>query len=101
MGLLRCLSLLWKFIFYLGKVKLSVTIKEDIRRYRLQIIVHSVIYYTYSCNIISDDEWSKRAKKLVELQNKYPDIANKVIYADEFQDFDRFTRHKPLALAMG
>ena len=46
------------------------------------MIVHSVIYYTYNCNIISDDEWSKRAKKLVELQNKYPDIANKVIYAD-------------------
>ena len=25
------------------------------------MIVHSVIYYTYNCNIISDDEWSKRA----------------------------------------
>ena len=80
---------------------MSEMIDEDIRRYRLQIIVHSVIYYTYNCNIISDDEWSKRAKKLVELQSKYPDIANKVIYADEFQDFDRFTRHKPLALVMG
>ena len=75
---------------------MRVTVEEDIRRYRLQMIVHSVIYYTYNCNIISDDEWSKRAKKLVELQSKYPDIANKVIYADEFQDFDRFTRHKPL-----
>ena len=82
-------------------MKLSVTIEEDIRRYRLQMIVHSVIYYTYNCNIISDDEWSRRAKKLVELQNKYPDIADKVIYADEFKDFDRFTRHKPLALVMG
>ena len=70
---------------------MSVTIEEDIRRYRLQMIVHSVIYYTYNCNIISDEEWSKRAKKLVELQSKYPDIANKVIYADEFRDFDGST----------
>ena len=79
---------------------MSEMIDEDIRRYRLQIIVHSVIYYTYNCNIISDEEWTKRAKKLVELQSKYPEIANKVIYADEFKDFDRFTRHKPLALVM-
>ena len=67
---------------------MRVTVEEDIRRYRLQMIVHSVIYYTYNCNIISDEEWSRRAKKLVELQNKYPEIANKVIYADEFKDFD-------------
>ncbi len=55
------------------------------------MIVHSVIYYTYNCNIISDEEWTKRAKKLVELQSKYPDIASKVIYADEFKDFDGST----------
>ena len=63
-------------------------IDEDIRRYRLQMIVHSVIYYAYNCNVISDEEWSKRAKKLVELQSKYPNIASKVIYAEEFKVFD-------------
>ena len=70
---------------------MSEMIEDDIRRYRLQMIVHSVIYYTYNCNIISDEEWTKRAKKLVELQSKYPDIASKVIYADEFKDFDGST----------
>ena len=91
MDSLKYSSPLWKFTFYLGKVKLSEMIDEDIRRYRLQIIVHSVIYYTYSCNIISDEEWSKRAKKLVELQSKYPEIASKFLDADEINYCDAST----------
>ena len=71
--------------------KYEPTIIDNIRRYRLQMMVHSVIYYKYNDNIISDAEWSKRAKILVELQNKYPKESRACAYYDLFKDFDGST----------
>ena len=42
-------------------------------------------------NLISDSTWSAWATELEELQKKYPDIAAKVPYAEEFKDFDHST----------
>ena len=67
------------------------SIIDNIRRYRLQMMVHSVIYYKYNDNIISDAEWSRRAKKLVDLQNKYPKESRACVYYDLFKDFDGST----------
>lgn len=62
-----------------------------INRRRRQLLVHSVIYYRYCKNIISDAQWTKWAFELVDLQEKYPEIAKKVPYANEFEGFDGST----------
>lgn len=62
-----------------------------INRRRRQILVHSIIYYRYNTSLISDAEWTRRALELVELQKQYPDIAQKVPYADAFKNFDGST----------
>lgn len=66
-------------------------IRTLILRRRLQVLVHSCIYYVFNENIISDFTWSGWARELVELQEKYPSIAARVDYAKEFQDFDGST----------
>lgn len=66
-------------------------IAELIHRRRLQVWVHSVIYYAYNENLISDATWSKWASELEDLQTKYPDIAAQVEYAYVFKRFDHST----------
>ena len=66
-------------------------IAELIKRRRLQILVHSAIYYDFDRNIIDDATWTKWANELVDLQSKYPDISKDVILHDEFKDFDGST----------
>lgn len=66
-------------------------IAELIHRRRLQVWVHSVIYYVYNENLISDATWSKWASELENLQATYPDIAARVEYADVFKGFDHST----------
>lgn len=63
-------------------------IRELITRRRRQILVHSVIYYRLNDNLISDSEWSEWALELENLQNKYPKIAAKCPYAEDFAKFD-------------
>lgn len=67
------------------------TIAEKIQQRILQMVVHSAIYYDLDDNIVSDATWAKWAKELVSLQDQYPDIAAKIIYADEFKGFDGST----------
>ena len=59
------------------------TIAEKIKQRRLQILVHSFIYYDLNENIVSDDKWSQWATELVYLQNEFPEISKKVIYSKE------------------
>lgn len=66
-------------------------IRALILRRRLQVLVHSCIYYVFNENIISDSTWGAWARELAELQEKYPSIAARVDYAKEFQDFDGST----------
>lgn len=66
----------------------ELKIAERIQRRRYQILVHSYIYYEMNENLISDSKWSEWAMELVDLQTKYPRIAEKVIYANDFADWD-------------
>lgn len=66
-------------------------IKTLIFRRRQQILIHSVIYYKMNENLISDDQWSKWAVELEELQRDYPELASEVPLAEEFEDFDHST----------
>lgn len=67
------------------------TIKEKIQQRRLQLLIHSCIYYELNESIVSDATWSRWAKELVDLQNKYPQEASEVVYAKEFKNFDGST----------
>ena len=60
------------------------------RRQR-QILVHSIIYYKYDQNIISDYTWSKWAKELYDMQKANPEIAKDTALYDIFKDFDYST----------
>ena len=69
----------------------ELVIAEKILRRRLQMLVHSNIYYGKNQNIISDNTFDKWGKELVELQTKYPEIAKQVEYASAFENWDGST----------
>lgn len=62
-----------------------------IQQRRLQILIHSYIYYRLNDSIVDDYTWSMWAKELVELQNQNPEISKQVIEYDNFKDFDAST----------
>lgn len=64
------------------------TIEEKIKQRRLQMLVHSCIYYEMNQNIVSDSTWSRWAIELAELQDSYPEEAETTIWADVFRDWD-------------
>lgn len=69
----------------------SKDIASLIYRRRQQILIHSVLYYRMNENLIDDATWSKWALELEDLQNKYPEIAEKVPLHEEFKNFDHST----------
>lgn len=69
----------------------QLKIAELILQRRLQMLVHSYIYYELNDNIISDSTWSKWAVELADLQNKYPEIAKTVEWSEAFKDWDGST----------
>lgn len=59
-----------------------------IKRRRLQILVHSCIYYRMNRNLIDDHTFDLWSKELVQLQLEHPDISKRVELFDQFKDFD-------------
>lgn len=68
-------------------------VKEFIYRRRRQVIIHSIIYYRYDDNIISDDVWQTWADQLAKAQNLYPKWVNIGFYDDDFKDWTGATGH--------
>ena len=66
-------------------------IAELIRRRRLQMLVHSHLYYHLDKSLITDWQWGTWASELAKLQQDYPEIARSVIWHDAFEDFDGST----------
>lgn len=62
-----------------------------IQQRRLQILVHSCLYYVFDTNIVPDSQWNKWAQELVQLQKEYPQEAEEAIRNDDFKDFDGST----------
>lgn len=69
----------------------ELKIAELIQRRRLQMLVHSCIYYKLEGNIIQDRQWDMWAKELVKLQEENPEISQKVIWYEAFKDWDAST----------
>lgn len=59
-----------------------------IQQRRLQILIHSCIYYKFNGNIISDRQYDIFGKELVQLQQQYPHVSEKVIWYEAFKDWD-------------
>lgn len=56
---------------------------------RLNVLVHSVIYYRLGESIITDEQFDKRCAELAEIQNRYPLISIKEkSYLKEFKNWD-------------
>ena len=66
-------------------------IREKIKQRRLQLLVHSCIYYKLDRTIISDETWNKWSEELKQLQLKYPDYSREVEWYDAFKDWDGST----------
>jgi hypothetical protein len=60
------------------------TLSEKIRQRRIQMLVHSYIYYHMDDNIVSDDKWQQWADELTELQKRKQNIG---FYDKEFADW--------------
>lgn len=69
----------------------ELVIAELIQRRRLQMLVHSCIYYEMDKNIISDKLFDTLGKELAKLQNEYPDIARKICFNEAFIGWDGST----------
>ena len=69
----------------------QLKIAEKIQQRRLQILIHSCIYYEMNQNIISDKKWDEWAKELKKLQEDYPDISRQVMWYPDFKDWDAST----------
>lgn len=69
----------------------DLKIAELIQQRRIQLLVHSYIYYNLDTNIISDKQWDEWARELFKLQKDNPDISMKVRYYDQFKDWDAST----------
>ena len=67
------------------------SIEDLILHRRLQLLIHSCIYYNMDTNIIDDRQWDIWAKELVQLQTKYPLESSKVKWAEAFKDWDGST----------
>ena len=67
------------------------TVAERIQQRRLQMIVHSFLYYELDESLVSDSTWSRWGKELQRLQEEYPEVAKKVRFAELFADWDAST----------
>lgn len=66
-------------------------IVSKIKRRRLQILVHSIIYYKLDDNVVSDATWNRWSAELMELQKKYPNESKKAPMHEMYKDFDGST----------
>lgn len=70
------------------KPKYVPTLEEKIRRRRLQMMVHSYLYYELDSSVISDAKWQEWADELTELQEQEKVIG---FYDEEFADWNGST----------
>lgn len=66
----------------------ELQVAELIQQRRLQLLVHSYIYYNMDFNVVSDKTWDEWAKELVQLQKNYPDASRRVMWYEAFADWD-------------
>jgi NAD-dependent DNA ligase len=66
-------------------------ILDKINQRQRQIILHSVLYYQFDTNKVSDATWNRWAKELVQLQEDYPSLTEQSGFYMTMKDFDAST----------
>lgn len=66
----------------------DLEIAELIQQRRIQMLVHSCLYYEMDTNLIQDRQWDAWAKELRKLQEDYPEISKQVMMYKYFSDWD-------------
>ena len=61
---------------------------EKLRQRRVQMLVHSYLYYELDTPVITDDKWQQWADELTELQKDLKEIG---FYDEEFADWNGST----------
>ena len=69
----------------------DLEVAELILRRRMQMMVHSYLYYDMDTNLISGRQFDTWGRELVQLQTDYPNISKQVEYAEAFSDWDAST----------
>jgi len=69
----------------------KLVVADKILRRRLQLLVHSCIYYNLDDNIVTDKKWNDWSNELIQLQANYPEISSTVDWYDAFKDWDGST----------
>lgn len=62
-----------------------------IQQRRLQMLIHSCIYYELGSSIITDITFDTWGRELVKLQAEHPEISKQVPWYEEFKDWDATT----------
>ena len=68
---------------------MTYSIQELIKQRRLQMLVHSYLYYHLNTNIISDDRWQHLANDLTKLQAEHKEPMG--FYDEDFENWDGST----------
>jgi hypothetical protein len=69
----------------------DLEVAELILRRRLQMLVHSYLYYDRNTNLIDDRQFDMMGRELVKLQADYPEISKNVEYYEAFKNWDAST----------
>lgn len=69
----------------------DLEVAELILRRRLQMLVHSYLYYDRNTNLIEDRQFDMIGRELVKLQADYPEISKNVEYYEAFKNWDAST----------
>lgn len=66
---------------------MTETVRSRMDRLRRQVEIHSIIYYKFDTNIVSDKQFDDWCQELVALQSANPEAAKEGYKADKFADF--------------
>lgn len=65
---------------------INLSVQDYIDFLQRFIILHSYIYYELDNNYISDMEYDKKSKEIVQYKNEYPDLWKSSMYYKQFGD---------------
>lgn len=69
----------------------ELPIASKIQQRRLQMLIHSKLYYDMNTNLIPDRQFDMWGMELVQLQRDNPEIAKRICFAEAFKDWDAST----------
>ena len=69
----------------------ELPIAEIIQRRRIQMLIHSKLYYDMDTSLITDRQFDEWGRELVQLQKDNPEIAKRICFAEAFKDWDAST----------